>query len=592
MKILGIQDGHTSSATLIEDGQVLAAIQEERLTREKNQGGFPEQAVREVMQIVGWGYDELDGAAICGMGTTRMTSRDGVIAAYRKHFDQTTTSPWKRGERRLRTFWRACLGDSGHSSRKEKRGDERRGERSARLVELGLPRERIRFIDHHLCHAASAFYGQGSQDHPTLVLTCDGHGDGVSASVRKGQDGALELLHEVPADRSVGALYSFVTHLLGFIPLEHEYKLMGMAPYAEGAAGAREVCDWFHGLIAKIDPNSLGWEKAAGLSHFDHVPPLMREAFCYRRFDHIAAGVQLFLEEFLLDWVRRAIQITGIPHLALAGGSFMNVKLNKLILELPEVESVYIFPSCGDESNSFGAAWMLYADLLREQNRPVEIPRLGAMYLGRAFSDDDALSAIEQFSFNKQYKVTPLDDIEKRCAELIAAGEVVARCKGRMEFGARSLGNRSILADPGNWGTIHTINSMIKKRDFWMPFAPSMLAEQADRYLVNPKQAHAPYMIMAFDSQPAESTEIVAATHPYDHTCRPQVVEQQWAPDYHRLISHYHELTGKGAVLNTSFNLHGWPVVNTPKDALEVFDSSGLRYLALGNLLVEEIVDG
>ncbi|MCP3928836.1 MAG: carbamoyl transferase, partial [Bacteroidetes bacterium] len=180
-------------------------------------------------------------------------------------------------------------------------------------------------------------------------------------------------------------------------------------------------------------------------------------------------------------------------------------------------------------------------------------------------------------------------DIEKRCAQLLADGQIVARCKGKMEFGARALGNRSILADPGSWQTIHVINAMIKQRDFWMPFAPSMLAEYADDYIVNPKGIKAPHMILSFDSKKEILPEIIAAVHPYDGSCRPQVVEKEMNPDYHRLIDMYRELTGKAVVLNTSFNLHGFPVVYSPKDALDVFDKSGLKYLALENVLVQEI---
>ncbi len=189
----------------------------------------------------------------------------------------------------------------------------------------------------------------------------------------------------------------------------------------------------------------------------------------------------------------------------------------------------------------------------------------------------------------KLYLREPLDDIERRCAELLSDGQVVARYKGRMEFGARALGNRSILADPGNWQTIHVINAMIKQRDFWMPFAPSMLAEYADDYIINPKGFKAPYMILSFDTKKEKLYEIIAATHPYDGSCRPQIVEKEHNPDYHRLISIYRELTGKAVVLNTSFNLHGFPIVYSPEDALDVFDKSGLKYLALDDYLVKEI---
>jgi carbamoyltransferase len=158
-----------------------------------------------------------------------------------------------------------------------------------------------------------------------------------------------------------------------------------------------------------------------------------------------------------------------------------------------------------------------------------------------------------------------------------------------MEFGARALGNRSILANPGNWKTVKVINEMIKMRDFWMPFAPSMLSECALDYIHNPKYIKSPYMVLAFETKKDKLDKIIASVHPYDHSCRPQVVEKKWNPDYHRLINYYRDLTGEGAILNTSLNLHGFPIVYKPTDALEVFDKSGLRYLALGNVLIEEV---
>ncbi len=267
----------------------------------------------------------------------------------------------------------------------------------------------------------------------------------------------------------------------------------------------------------------------------------------------------------------------------------MNVKMNKLIGELPEVESLFVFPSCGDESNSLGAAWAAWAQACQQAGREANMAPCGPTYWGAEFGDADVDQALAKYRFTKQVKVTPCDNIERRCAELLAKGEVVARCKGRMEFGARALGNRSILADPARWETVHTINAMVKKRDFWMPFAPSILAEQADRYLVNPKKLDSPYMILAFDSVAANQPALAAAVHPYDKSCRPQVVRREWNPDYHRLIEAYSELTGHGAILNTSFNLHGFPIVYRPEEAMEVFDRSGLRYLAVGNVMVEQV---
>lgn len=456
-------------------------------------------------------------------------------------------------------------------------------------MDIGCPAEKVQFIDHHLCHATTAYFGQGNMTDKILVLTCDGAGDGLSATINIGLDGKLERIATVSRANSVPILYSLMTYLLGFTPLEHEYKLMGMAPYSEGSSYSRKIADYFHTLFEYPKKEALTWQRLARITSTYDLGPEFLEELKFCRFDNLAGGIQLFIEEFFLEWIKKTIAYTGIKKLALAGGVFMNVKLNKRILELPEVESLFVFPSCGDESNSIGAGWATYADHCRAQKQPIDIPKLGNIYWGGDFTEEQTQQAIDSFNFAKKVKVTHHDNIEHHCAELLAKGQIVARSKGRLEFGARALGNHSILADPGNWNTIHVINAMIKKRDFWMPFAPSMLAEHADDYVVNPKGIRAPYMILSFDSKPDKRNSIIAATHPYDGSCRPQVVDQTMNPDYHKLISHYHTLTGNATVLNTSFNLHGFPIVYRPVEALEVFDKSGLKYLALGNFLVEEI---
>jgi carbamoyltransferase len=457
------------------------------------------------------------------------------------------------------------------------------------LVQAGVSQQKIKFIEHHLCHASTAYYGQGNMTDEILVLTCDAAGDGICATVNVGKNGHLERLTSVPLTESVAILYSLLTFLTGFVPLEHEYKLMGLAPYSFGSERSQRICDYLRSHFRFPEDNPLGWERANGVIETFKIGAQLKKYIEYKRFDNIAGGLQLFIEDFFIEWVHRVIKETGVHKLALSGGLFMNVKLNKLIMEIDEVESVYVFPSCGDETNSIGAAWAEYSTFLESSGQPINIPELGAIYLGRQFTSQDSENVIDNFKFKKKVRIKSCEDIEKRCAELLAQDQVVARFKGRMEFGARALGNRSILARPDNWNTVKLINEMIKMRDFWMPFAPSILAESASEILYNPKQVKAPYMIMAFGTRESKLNNVVASVHPYDHSCRPQIVEKEWNPDYYRLIHYYKELTGEGAILNTSFNLHGYPIVYKPREALEVFDNSGLRYLALENIMIEEI---
>ncbi|MCK5542565.1 MAG: hypothetical protein KAI40_07705 [Desulfobacterales bacterium] len=585
MKILAIHDGHNASAAFLQDGEVIAAIQEERLTRNKNQGGFPENSILEILKIANCNLKDVDHIAFCGFGVINHKTRDDVIGSYEKKFNAKPDNIYKKAEKQIRLL-RDSLFPGLKKRKRKKHLEKKQSQRMLPLLQQGVDKQKIHFIDHHLCHAATAYYGQNNMKDKILVLTCDGAGDYLSASVRIGQNGMLEKLGDVAQEDSVPILYSFVTYLLGFAPLEHEYKLMGLAPYAKGGRQSQEICDYFKSLFRFTKDKPLGWVRNKGVPSTFEMGPVLKDVLQYKRFDQIAGGLQAFIEEFFVEWIERVIDVTGVHKIALAGGLFMNVKLNKKIMEMPKVESLYVFPSCGDESISIGAGWAAHVEFSKEGN---SIPPLGPTYWSAEYSSKDVDTAIDQYNFTKKIKIEPIDDIEKRCAQLLAKGQIVARCKGKMEFGARALGNRSILADPGSWQTIHIINAMIKQRDFWMPFAPSMLAEYADDYIINPKGIKAPHMILSFDSKKEILPEIIAAVHPYDGSCRPQVVEKETNPDYHRLIDNYRELTGKAVVLNTSFNLHGFPVVYSPKDALDVFDKSGLKYLALENVLVQEI---
>jgi carbamoyltransferase len=288
---------------------------------------------------------------------------------------------------------------------------------------------------------------------------------------------------------------------------------------------------------------------------------------------------------------RAAIKKYNCSDIAIGGGVFMNVKANQYLSEMPEVTSVVIAPSCGDESLALGAAAYGYA---QEHNFDLSgLEKLENIYLGSEYSDEEVKTAIDAYPFAKECEITYFDPtsdntIEKRLAEILAGNSVVGRLKGRAEWGARALGNRSILANPSSRDNVKLINEMIKGRDFWMPFASSMLYESRHDYLVNPKDTYAPFMAITFDSKPLAQEHIIAALHPYDLTCRPQMIKKEINPEYHALISHYKTLTGSGGILNTSFNLHGEPNVENPLDALRTFEHSGLPHVAIGNYLVSK----
>jgi carbamoyltransferase len=574
MRVLGIHDGHNASACLFSDGEVQLALQEERLRRIKNWSGPPTKATQWILEESGLSIDQVDWIAFNGYYAAYPMTRDELMHDYRHINDLDVTL--RRNARRLGTRVAKGIGMlDGLRARKQE-------ERVRDLVALGLPRDRMVFVEHHTAHAAAAYYGLGNFTDDTLVLTADGSGDGVCASVSIGRRGQLERLHAIPMAHSLGNIYAMVTYLMGMVPLEHEYKLMGLAPYAE-PKGAEQVFEALVNLLRFEAALPLGWQRSDACPETYCSYDFFRKLFEGKRFDWIAGGLQKFTEAILTQWVRNCIRATGIRRVVLGGGVFMNVKANKAIMELPEVDELFVYPSCGDETNAMGAAYWVHAQKAGCEG----IKPLQQVYFGPRYSNDQVEQALKGYRFQRAVHFAKMPRIERSVAELLAKGEVVARHCGREEFGARALGNRSILANPKDTNAVRVINEAIKSRDFWMPFAASILAERASDYLVNPKGIRSPYMILTFDTT-ERHPDIAAGTHPYDRTVRPQIVEQSWNPRYHALISEFEAITGVGAVLNTSFNLHGYPIASSPADSLEVFDRSGLRNLAIEDWLVQK----
>jgi len=569
MRILGIHDGHNASACLLEDGKIKYVLQEERLTRVKDAFGFPSLAIKEIFKSAKISYKDLDFVAFSFKYLSKISmNKEELLETYRK------VNSCKTYIRRVlkRTFVKSLYGKWV------------RQKRIKEITKEGFPKERAIFIDHHLSHAFAAYYGTPWwKNEKVLVLTNDAGGDNLCATVNIGENGQLKRIAQVKVANSLGYIYSMITFILGMVPEEHEYKLMGMAPYCHNNGAQKSYINFKRLLKFDLNNGGITWHRANGCPHTQYSYKFFRKLTELHRFDWICAGLQRFCEEMLVEWVKNCIRKTRIRKVALSGGVFLNVKANKLIAELPELESLFIFPSCGDESTSIGAVYQVYAEEKLKRGETINIDPLKNIYFGLEFKDGE----IEEILNNGGYKYEKKDDIEKEVAHLLTQGNVVARFKGRMEFGARALGNRSILADPIDTCVVKTINDMIKNRDFWMPFAPSILKERSDEYLMNHKQTNAPYMIICFDST-EKVKELRAACHPYDNTIRPQVVDKGWNPDYYRLMKEFEKLTGRGAILNTSFNLHGHPMVCSPKDALEVFMKSGLEYMALGNFLVRK----
>ena len=568
MKVIGVHDGHNASACLLSDGIIEFAVQEERLSRIKNHSVFPSASIKNIIDYYNIDLCEIDYFVYSSDHMPKNKNPSKLMNEYKESSSIKTILQRLTKTTPIFHYYVA----------------NRRRQRIKKAVDLGIPKEKIVFLDHHLSHAAAAYFGSPWwRDEPVLILTNDAGGDGLCATVSIGNLGQIKRICEIPVKESIGYIYSMITFLLGMMPEEHEYKVMGMAPYSSKEK-YRYLLRKFETLLHfNENSNGMSWKRSNGCPPTQYSYRFLQRLTDLSRFDSVCGAIQEFLEDFLLNWVRNCIKHTGIRKLALGGGVFMNVKANKRIMELPEVDSVYVFPSCGDETNSIGAAISIYAQECMRKDQPLNLEPLGPLYFGPEFTDKAIIDVIERSPFTH----TLSDNIEKMVARLLAEGEIVARFKGRMEFGARALGNRSILADPSKPDVVKTINEMIKNRDFWMPFAPSILDERSFEYIVNPKNIKSPYMIMSFDCT-EKVRELIAACHPYDFTVRPQTVNESWNPEYHYLIKEFEKITSRVAILNTSFNLHGHPIVCSPSDALKVFTDSGLRFMAIGNFLVSK----
>lgn len=588
LNVLAIHDGHNASVALFQEGKITYALSEERLTRVKNQGGFPAHAFQRVLNEAGVSPEDLDRVVLCNSRPLRRewVYRDLIM----KRYGQYCTAAPGAGHRFRRKAVEAMPKSLVAGLRKalkpgtQKGIEELRRERLDPILAAGVSERMVAGLDHHLCHAAGAYYAQGEFQEPVLCLTCDGGGDGICASVWIGERGRLKRVDTIPVDDSIAKLYALITYMLGLVPLEHEYKVMGLAPYAD-MEKAEEVAAYLGEHFAWAEDDTR-WKRREGLPPTSYWYDIIQRKTRFQRFDVVAAGFQRFIEQSMVRWVRAWIRKSGLHKIALSGGIFMNVKLNKTIMELDEVESICVLPSCGDESNPIGGA---YLGALSAGGDPFTFSPLRDLYLGPNYSKEVVQRSVQEFEKKHPVRIEIPVCIELHVAELLAQGQVVARYEGREEFGARALGNRSILADPARLDIIREINKMIKCRDFWMPFAGTMTTDQARRNLLNPKNVKAPYMIMAFASN-GHYEEYHAATHPYDRTMRPQILEEDWNPSYYRILKEFERLTGrKGGLLNTSFNLHGYPIVSSPEDALDVFARSGLTHMAMGHYLITKI---
>lgn len=585
--IIGIQVGITSGCAVYREGRIEFAASEERYSNVKNDTAFPEASLLDAVKFCNLTSDEIEQVVLVSQHMSPdhfLTNRECSFSVedymreqrdyYRprilegKQLDfidvfadkldpryQDLTNEIKKGEATRAEIWNRW-----------------RKDRVSKL--LGIDKDLISIVNHEHAHAAYAYYGSPFRGDDVMAVTFDGFGDEANATVATLVEGRLKISHRY-TNYNVGRIYRFITLLLGMKPNEHEFKVMGLAPYATEYTyrKALEVFLAAYGFTSEGDVQVSTDLK----DHFFYFKSRLEAC----RFDGIAAAAQLFTEHMNCSLVDHWLTKLGKKRVVLSGGVSLNIKANMEVGKLPGVCDLFVVGSGGDESLCIAGIFAF----LDDAGRGEEISPLDSLYLGSEIAETEVDAAVRHLAASANVYVTPNVSMNQ-VARVLSDGHILGRVAGRMEFGARALGNRSILADPRSASVIRKINSQIKNRDFWMPFTPSMLPDSAMRYLDNPKGFRFPYMSVACETTPEGREALAGALHPADLTARPQIVSRETNPGYFDLISAFQDITGVGALLNTSLNLHGYPIAKSALDAANVFENSDLDGLLLGSTLV------
>jgi carbamoyltransferase len=431
----------------------------------------------------------------------------------------------------------------------------------------------IKFIDHHYAHACSAYFTSGVRQ--ATVVTMDGAGDNASSRVYVVKDGHFRMLWNVDSFHSIGNYYAYITHICGFKAQKHEGKITGLAAYGEPL-----YVDILKRFIAYDDGTTVNKGQVFYWAAVRAIEKALPKSF---KREDLAASMQQVLEDVCSAYIQHWVDQAQCGDVALAGGVFANVKLNQRVHELRNVRSFFVHPGMGDEGLALGAAFS--ASVALGKTLPLEDNslKLADVYFGPIFGPKEIEETIAREGLDAKY----LPDIERRIAELLTQGHVVARFDGRMEYGPRALGNRSVLYQPTDPTVNDWLNKRLKRTEF-MPFAPVTLEEFANQCYENLDGARYPakFMTITFDCTPWMKQHCPAVVH-VDGTARPQLINQRTNPSYYRILQEYRKLTGLSSIINTSFNMHEEPIVCTPEDAIRAFRDGHLDYLAMGNYLIE-----
>jgi carbamoyltransferase len=561
--ILGLWDGHDAGAALVDASgrRIVCAVNEERFSRRKLEVGFPVRSIETVLREGGIGPGEVDEVALSTYDPAKTLTRwfPSLKEAYyllrRRKVRPRRLDPVRRRFKYELTTWRP--------NRLSRRLSELALSRE--LERLGLARTKLRLVRHHMAHAATAAFASGYDS--ALVVTLDGVGDGLSGTLSKLENGRLLAVSTLAARHSLGIFYELVTRLLNMRELEDEGKVMALAAYGYPPSnGVNPLMDVFDvdgvDLKCRLSPSRLESFLAAELA----LVPTEQFAFF----------TQQVVETKVVELVRNALRRTGLTRIAYAGGVASNIQANRKLRELPECEEMFVFPHMGDGGLALGAALARAAEI---GGGGGWFP-LGDLRLGPGLVPGEVESALRASGLS--FRKLPCAPTET--ARRLASGQIVFWFQGRMEYGPRALGGRSILGRPDREELRDRLNFELKRRVWYQPFCPSILDDEAKRLLEGGDVPNR-YMTMAYRVRP-EARESLRGVLGRDGTCRPQMVDESYGA-YYRLLVAMKDEVGVGAVLNTSFNLHGEPMVARPAEAIDCFVRSGADALVMEDFLVE-----
>jgi|TARA_B100001971_G_C18226904_1_gene561131 carbamoyltransferase len=558
MYILGLWDGHDAGAAIIEDNKIKVAINEERITRKKLDIGFPRQSIKACLD-----YLKIKPADI------------KVVAASTSDFSKTLTRIAPKLKDRYYLLRRRKILPRFSKFQKSLKytlteiGSTKITRRLSQyllrreLKKLGFEKFSLHIVDHHMAHAASALL---SGFNKALAITMDGVGDGLSGSVNILNNEKIERIASISSKDSLGIFFEHVTNLLNMRELEDEGKVMALSDYAyEMPDEKNETRDFFEvsGLDIKAKYTSLEMYKQ------------LKNILWHTSHEQFAWMAQKTLEKNLMKFFENAIKETGIRNVAWSGGVASNVKANLIIKNLKELKKWFVFPHMGDGGLALGAA--LYINFKLNGQKSYKMDNL---YFGPSYGDEEIKQALKKFNLKYEER----NDIEKYAADLISKENIVLWFQGRMEYGPRALGNRSILAPAFSEEVKDKLNLQIKRREWFQPFCPSLLKEEAKKFFTDIKQ-YDKFMVMGYNTKKSIRHKLKSVIN-VDGSARPQMLDNE-NKKFRNLIKQVKKNTGDGVVLNTSLNLHGFPIVNKPEEAIEVMLNTKSKYLALGNYLIK-----